>query len=194
MDGLFQRYVEVIDPLMKKGFGDSAPITMSFPAKFPVACLLLMQFSGGFTNYEEVKEGARVTRLREVLECRSYQISGKLIETASEWQDENRIPAGMQPVPYIFASFSGMSWAFDTYSEVANDYDQESFLNGVTLYIPEKKVVLAIETKDKHKEITKVLTERGLLGGLGHDSPETQNQKKPNKSEQATPMKPSDLF
>lgn len=177
MDGLFRRYVEVMDFLKKKGLGDSGPISLSFPAKIPVACVLSTQFSNGYTDYEEVKEGARISRLREVLECRSYHVSGKLIETASKWQNENRIPAGMQPVPYIFASFSGMTWAFDTFSDEANDYVQESFLDGVALYIPEKKVVLAIETKDKHEDITKVLTERGLLDN--HHKPETKEDAEP---------------
>lgn len=169
MDGLFRRYVEVIDPLMKNGLYGSKPIFLSVPANFPVACLLATQFSGGNTTYEELEEGARITRLREVLECRSYEISEKLIEAASDWQQENRIPAGMQPVPYVFASFSGMTWAFDTFSDTANDYVQESFLDGVTLYIPEKKVILAIETRNKHEEIAIKMTERGLIEGPGHD-------------------------
>ena len=133
MDALFQRYIKVMAPLMKKGLGESATIAISFPAKFPVACLLAAQFDGGTTNYEETKEGARVTRRREVLECRSYQVSGKFLDTVSEWQHEDRITAGVQPAAYIFGSFSGMTWAFDTYSESARDYVQESFIDGVTL-------------------------------------------------------------
>jgi hypothetical protein len=180
MDALFQRYVKVMKPLMKKGLGESAPIAISFLAKFPVACLLAAQFSGGYggvTNYEETKEGARVTRRREILECRAYQVSAKFLETVSEYQREDRIEAGVEPASYVFASFSGMTWAFDIYSESAQDYVQESFLDGVTLYIPEKKVVLAIETKEKHEEISKVMTERGLLVNSG------QGGCDPNKQE-----------
>ena len=178
MDALFQRYVEVKVPLIKKGFGESSPIEISFPAKFPVACLLLAQFNGygGATNYEETKEGARVTRRREILECRAYQVSAKFLETVSEWQREDRIAVGVQPASYIFASFSGMTWAFDTFSDSAQDYVQESFLDGVTLYIPEKKVILAIETKGKHEEMTKVMTERGLLSTPVQDGSGSQKQ------------------
>jgi len=177
MDALFQRYVKVMEPLMKKGLGESAPIAISFPAKFPVACLLIAQFSegyGGATNYEETKEGARVTRRREILECRSYQVSAKFLGTVSEYQREDRIAAGVDPVSYVFASFSGMTWAFDIYSESAQDYVQESFMDGVTLYIPEKEVMLAIETKDKHEEMTKVMTERFLLSAPDQDGSGTE--------------------
>ena len=179
MDALFKRYDEVMVPLIKKGFGESAPIAISFPAKFPVACLLAALFDGGCggeTNYKETKEGARVTRRREILECRSYQVSAKFLETVSEWQRENRIAAGVQPESYIFASFSGMTWAFDTFSDPAQDYVQESFIDGVTQYIPEKKVILAIETKAKHEEMTKVMTERGLLLTPGQGGPGSNKQ------------------
>jgi hypothetical protein len=165
MDALFQRYVEVMVPLMKKGFGESAPINISFRAKFPVACYLATLFNGygGVTNYEETKEGARVTRRREILECRSYQVSAKFLGTVSKYQREDRIAAGVQPASYVFASFSGMTSAFDFYSDSAHDYVQESFIDGVTVYLPEKRVILAIETKEKHEEMAKVMTERGLL-------------------------------
>ncbi len=179
MDGLFRRYVEVMVPLMKNGLGDSAPIAISFPAKIPVACLLACQFHDGVTNYKETKEGARVTRRREVLECRSYQVNAKFLDTVSEYQREDRLAAGVQPACYIFAAFSEMTWAFYTYSDSAQDYVEVSFLDGVTLYIPEKKVILAIETKDKHEEMTKVMTERGLLsapskGGSGSNKQDAQ--------------------
>lgn len=185
MDALFKRYVEVMEPLMKKGFGESAPIALTFPAKFPVACLLSTHFNGygGATNYEESKEGARVTRRREILECRAYQVSAKFLETVSEYKLEERIEAGVEPASYVFASFSGMTWAFDIYSESAQDYVQESFLDGVTLYIPEKKVVLAIETKEKHEEIKKVMAERGLLVNSGQGGPGPKKQ----EAQQAAP-------
>lgn len=166
MDMLFQRYVKVMEPLMKKGLGESAPIAISFPARIPAACLLAAEFSGGYggvTNYEESKEGARLTRRRESLECRSYELSGKFLETVSEYQREERIAAGLEPASYVFARLSGMTWAFDIYSESAQDYVQESFLDGVALYVPSKQVILAIETREKHEEIAKVMSERGLL-------------------------------
>lgn len=188
MDALFQRYVKVMEPLMKKGLGESAPIVISFPAKFPVACLLAAQFSGGYggvTNYEETKEGARVTRRRETLECRSYQVSAKFLGTVSEYQREDRIAAGVEPASYVFATFSGMTWAFDFYSESTQDYVQESFMDGVTHYIPEKRVILAIETKEKHDEIAKGMTERGLLAvpvkdGWGSNKQDAQQAVPPN--------------
>lgn len=196
MDALFQRYIKVMAPLIKKGVGESAPIAISFPAKFPVACLLAAEFDGGATNYEETKEGARVTRRREVLECRSYQVSAKFLELVSECQREDRIAAGVQPPSDVFASVSGMTWAFETISDSAQDYVQESFIEGVTLYIPEQRVILAIETKDKHEEMTKVMTERGFLaapgqGGSGSNKQDAQ-QAVPSDGQKPSGRAPSD--
>ncbi len=56
-----------------------------------------------------------------------------------------------------------MTWAFDIFSEPAQDYVQVSFVEGVTLFIPDKGVILAIETKDKHEDMTKIMADRGLL-------------------------------
>jgi len=164
MDTLFRRYGEVTAPLIKKGLHDygTAPIAVTFPAKFPVACLLAAQFSGGATNYEEKKEGALVTRRREVLECRAYKVNVSFLEAAEEWHREDRIPAGMEVVSYVFAFFSGMTRSFYI-PGVEQGPDGTLIVEGVTHYLPDKKVVLAIETKDKHEEMTKVMTERGYL-------------------------------
>lgn len=176
MDELCKRYVQVMEPLKKKGFGTSAPMSIHFPAKFPVACLLIATFDGGAeTNYEETREGARVTRCRERLECRSYPVSAKFLETVGEWQREDRIAAGVPPESYLFATLSEMTWAFDCFSETAQDYVRESFLEGVTLYLAEKKVILAIETKEKHEQMSRAMTERGLLTPP-HDNVPPQKQ------------------
>lgn len=177
MDELCKRYVQVMEPLKKKGFGASSPLAIHFPAEFPVACILLASFDGGAeTNYEETKQGARVTRRREKLECHSYAVSAKFLETVGEWKREDRIAAGVPPESYLFATFSEMTWAFDTFSEASQDYVRESFLDGVTLYLPEKKVILAIETKDKHEEMTKVMTERGFLSAPAQKGSPPQKQ------------------
>lgn len=178
MDALLQRYVEVTAPLVKKGLHDSgtAPIAVSFPAKIPVACLLAAEFYGEATNYEETKEGARVTRRREVLECRSYHVSERFLETVSEWRREDRIPVGAEAAPYIFASFSGMTWTFHTFPDPEKDSVEESILGGVTRYLPENKVVLAIETKEKHEEMAKVMFERRFLEAAEPASPDKNGQ------------------
>ncbi len=178
MDLLIQRYSAVTAPLIKKGVSEygGSPLVVDFPENFPVACILEALFSSGNAmHYEEAKEGLKITIHRE-LECRAYHVSAKFLETVSQWQRENRIAAGVQPESYIFASFSGMTWAFDSFSDSANDYVQESFLDGVAFYISEKKVILAIETKDKHEEMTKVMTERGLLSTPVQGEPGSNKQ------------------
>ena len=162
MDGLIKRHPEV---LSKKGFPEfgSSPITVEFRAKFPVACLLATEFSAGVMGYDETEAGAVVRDPRAELECRAYEVSDLLLEKAEEWRREERIPEGAPPLPYIFAWFSGMTWAYYTYPDPEKDPVEHSVLEGFTLYLPEKKVVFAIETKDMHEEMTKAMRERGYL-------------------------------
>lgn len=162
MDGLIVRYPEV---LSKKGFPEfgASPVAVEFPAKFPVACILAAILRGGTMGYDETEAGAVVRDLRAYLECRAYEVSDLLLEKAEEWRREERIPEGAPPLPYIFARFSGMTWAYYTYPDPEKDPVEHSVLEGVTLYLPEKKVVLAIERKEMHKEMTKVMWERGYL-------------------------------
>jgi len=97
------------------------------------------------------------------LECRAYKVSARFLETVKEWQKEERIPTGEDPAAYVFATCSGMTWAFYTLPDPTKDFVENSILKGVTLYIPAKEVVLAIDTKAKHEEITKTLWERQFL-------------------------------
>ena len=170
MNELIKRYPEV---LRKEGFPEfgSSPIALEFPAKFPVACLLIATFSGNQMGYEETEAGAVVSDLRADLECRAYEVSDLLLEKAEEWRREGHILEGAPPLPYIFARFSEMTWAYQTYPDPENPLEdpvERSVLVGVTLYIPGKEVVLAIETKEKHAEMTKAMGERGYLKAAGH--------------------------
>lgn len=162
MDELIKRHPEV---LRKKGFPEfgASPVAVEFPAKFPVACILAAIFSGGTMGYDETEAGAVVRDPRAELECRAYEVSDLLLEKAEEWQRDGHIPEDAPPLPYIFARFSGMTWAYYTYPDPEKDPVEHSVLEGFTLYLPEKKVVLAIETKEMHGEMTKAMRERGYL-------------------------------
>jgi hypothetical protein len=163
METLIKRYSEVTAPLIKKGVFEygGAPKEMEFPANFPVACILSSPNSGA-VNYEETKDGLKITIHRE-LECRAYLVSPKFLKIAKEMESRYQIPAGGDYVSYFFARFSEMMWAFHTIPDPAKDAVEEPILTGVTLYLPEKGVILAIETKVKHEETIKSMQERGYL-------------------------------
>ena len=192
MDLLIKRYSEASAPLIKKGLLEygTAPITVRFPAKFPVACLLAATFDTGVTVFDETEEGARVTRSRAELECHAYHVNAKFLETAKEWLNEDRIPKGEEAAAYIFASFSGMTWAFYTLPDPEKDFVENSILKGVTLYLPAKGIVLAIETKAKHEEMYKTLLERQFLQDPDPDgtgkATQTSDKQKQDKSPFAT--------
>lgn len=163
MDVLIHRYSEVTAPLIEKGVFEygGAPMDKDFAANFPVACILSSP-NVGAVNYEETKDGLKITIHRE-LECRAYHVSPKFLEIAKDYQRGEQIPAGGDYVSYFFARFSMMMWEFHTIPDPAKDAVEEPILSGVTLYLPEKRVILAIETKEKHEETTKSMQERGYL-------------------------------
>lgn len=163
MDALIQRYSEVTAPLIEKGVSEygGAPMTMAFPANFPVACILSSP-NRGAVNYEETKEGLKITIHRK-LECRAYHVSPKFLEIAKDMKSRHQIPAGGDYVSFFFARFSEMMWAFHTMPDPDKDAVEESILTAVTRYLPEKGVILAIETKEKHEETIKSMQERGYL-------------------------------
>ena len=169
MDALIQRYSEVTAPLIEKGVFEygGAPKKIEFPANFPVACILSSPNTGA-VNYEETKDGLKITIHRE-LECRAYHVSPKFLEVAKDMKSRYQIPAGGDYVSYFFARMSEMMWAFHTMPDPAKDAVEEPILTGVTLYLPEKRVILSIETKEKHDETIKSMQERGYL-----ESPNTK--------------------
>lgn len=163
MDTLIQRYAEVTAPFIAKGVNEYGTVSVSkeFIANFPIACILARP-SSPESDYKETKDGAILT-LHHDFQCRAYKISATFLETVKEWQREARIPEGVQPVPYLFAILSGMRKEFVTLPDPAKDIVVDSIIDGVTLYIPEESVVLAIEGKSKHEEMTKTMTDRGFL-------------------------------
>lgn len=193
MDVLIRRYSEVTAPLIKKGVSEygGSPQDVEFPKNFPVACILAAQFSCNrdAKNYEEAKEGLKITIHRE-LECRAYHVSAKFLEIAKEWQSGEQIPAGGDTVSYFFARCSEMMWAFHAIPDPTKDSVEEPILAGVTLYLPEKRVILAIETKNEHEKITKNMQESHYLENPNPGGSD-KNQQPPNKSWDASGDKPA---
>ena len=190
MEMLIQRYSEVTAPLIKKGVSEygGAAMDVDFPASFPVACILASP-NVGAVNYEEAKEGLKITIHRE-LECRAYHVSAKFLEEAKEMQLGEQIPEEGDPVSLFFARFSEMNWAFHTDSEPAQDSVEVPILAGVTAYLPEKRVILVIETRAKHEEITKNMKERRYLENPSPGSSD-KNKQPPDQPWGATGDKPA---
>ena len=181
MDTLIKRYGEVTAPLVVKGVNEygTCPVSSEFPANFPIACILARE-SSEESSYKETKDGAILT-LHHDFQCRAYKISAKFLETVEEWRREDRIPDGVQPVSYLFASLSGMKKEFVTLPDPAKDFVVMSIIDGVTLYISEERVVLAIETKTKHEEMTKTMQEKHFLE-IPSAEDSDMNKQSPNKT------------
>jgi len=171
MDGLIRRYREAIAPLIKKGVSDygTAPIRIDFPAHFPVACLLLAQFDG--PNYKETQQGAILSLPRAHLQCRAYKLGDAFFSRVEELRDSEIVPEGTDPAAYFFASWNGMQCSFLIHDAPENPHEV-SILEAVTIFLPTERVMLAIETPERHKKMAKTLAKRGYLQGTKPPPPD----------------------
>ncbi len=100
--------------------------------------------------------------LQRILECRAYKLSDKFLETVADDQRDKRVPAGFEPITYTFARYSGMIWPFYVFDAPKNG-KEESIVEGVTLYLADKKIILVLDTKKSHIALTKSMSSRGYL-------------------------------
>jgi len=160
---LIQSYTQTTAPLIEKGarqYG-TAPIEAKFPAKFPIACILSLTLPVDGISYTEKKDGAHVTVHRD-LECHAYKLSEKFLKTAQENQKSGGVPRDCDPITYTFARYSGMRWKFYVFDK-EKELQAKSIIEGILLYLPNEKVILAIETKRGHSDLNKAMKERGYL-------------------------------
>jgi hypothetical protein len=160
---LVNRYREQMAPIIAKGAQgyETCPVTVTFPRKFPIACTLKM--IGQATaemGYEEKKEGAIFSRWPKELECRAYKVSDALLARVEQKRNAGQIHSDFKPVPVVFAQESGMVWTIMVGDE-PNSYRGDFILDAVTYYLPDKKVMLILETLEGHKKVQENLQKLG---------------------------------
>lgn len=166
MDVLFRRYKKRTDPLIAKGVWQygAAPLEIEFPGRFPVACLLSGRFEGRAMRSVEAEEGLMVTIQRR-LECRAYRLSESFLRVLEEEKRADVNPAMSEAAQRLFAQYGGVMCEMTVQAGLEKS-ERVSILNGVTLHIPERRVMLVLESEIGHERLIRVMGGRGYIEGL----------------------------
>ncbi|MFA6101566.1 MAG: hypothetical protein WCV67_06645 [Victivallaceae bacterium] len=162
MDVLIDRYQKVMAPVIAKGAAgyETCPVTDDIKPNFPLACQISTIAAGAEMRYREKKEGAVLSRWPKTLECRAYKVSDAFLKRVEEKQKAGQIHPDFKPVPVVFAQESGMSWSVMV-GDGPGSFRGNAILDAVTFYMPDKKLMLTIETSKGHN---KILTNLKKLG------------------------------
>jgi hypothetical protein len=112
---------------------------------------------------EEKPDALHLTRDVIHLECRSYKITAGLVQMADELKQQDKIRVDCEPVASAFIDVTGSYlWSFripTSPSGTMSEYRCDS----VYKYIPEKRVLLVIETPETHLNAAAALRKKGFI-------------------------------
>lgn len=162
MDVLIARYQKEMAPVIAKGAAgyETCPVTYDIKPNFHLACEISMIAAAAEMRYREKKEGAVLSRWPKTLECRAYKVSDALLKRVEEKQKAAQIHPDFKPVPVVFAQESGMNWSVMV-GEGPGSFGGVSVLDAVTFYVPDKKLILILETPKGHNKIQENLKKLG---------------------------------
>jgi hypothetical protein len=136
--------------------------TGRFMARHSLGCEFQFLADWVEENYEEKPDAIHLSRNPDRLECRAYNISPKLKEMAESLKQRNQVRVDMEPVTSAFVDVTRVSlWSIDVPTG-PNEKTGEFRDASVFKYLPEKFVLLVIETPEAHKTAEKNLKEAGF--------------------------------
>ncbi|HEV2438072.1 MAG TPA: hypothetical protein VG077_18915 [Verrucomicrobiae bacterium] len=113
-------------------------------------------------NYQETEQGIYLSRKPAHLECRAYKISDGLKQMAEDLKKKNQIRVGFDPVASAFTDITKVNlWSIEVPtgpSELTGEFRDAS----VFKYIPDKSILLVIETPEAHEAAVQALKAKGL--------------------------------
>ena len=113
-------------------------------------------------SYEERPDGIHLERNPAHLECRSYKIGSGLIQMAEGLTKQNQVRVDTDPVASAFIDVAKVYlWRIDVPTGT-NEMTGEFRYASVFKYLPEKSVLLVIETPEAHETAMKNLKEKGF--------------------------------
>ena len=113
-------------------------------------------------DYDEKPDAIHLGRNPAKLECRVYKISSKLKEMAESLKQKNQVRVDMEPVTSAFVDVTRVSlWGIDVPTS-PNEMTGEFRAASVFRYLPEKSILLVIETPEAHKASETNLKQAGF--------------------------------
>lgn len=168
MDLLIQRYHKEMAPLFAKGFmgHESFRVTDDYPPNMPLACQVESIAVSAGMGYKETKDGLVLIPWWKALECRAYKFKAGYLEPAEGAPRAGQPGSYFSSIRDFFARESGMTrfvMVPDGPQTVGHgSAGSQSVLDAVTLYMPDKKLMLIIETPEGHKKVEENLKKKGL--------------------------------
>ncbi|MGD0349959.1 MAG: hypothetical protein ABSB84_06560 [Verrucomicrobiota bacterium] len=117
-------------------------------------------------NYKEKPDAIHLGRNPAHLECRSYTITSGLKQMAGDLKRQNQVRVDTDPVTSAFIDITRCClWSIDVPTG-SNEMTGEFRYASVFKYLPEKSVLLVIETPEAHQTAAKNLKEKGFWEGF----------------------------
>jgi hypothetical protein len=125
-------------------------------------CDLMMLAAWAQLDFKETEQGVYLSREPLHLECRAYKIGDGLKQMAEALKTKNQIRVDFDPVASAFTDVTKVSlWSIDVPTS-ANELTGEIRYSSVFRYLPEKSVLLVIETPEAHQLAEQKLKENKL--------------------------------
>jgi hypothetical protein len=140
--------------------------TGRFMAGHSLGCEFLMLAEWTHLNYEEKPDAIHLGRNPAHLECRSYKITSGLKQMAEDLKRQNRVRVDTDPVMSAFIDVAKVYlWSIDVPTGPDSMTGEFRFAS-VFEYLPDKSVLLVIETPVAHETALKNLKEQGFWEGF----------------------------
>jgi len=140
--------------------------TGTFMARHSLGCEFQMLAEWTHLNYEEKPDAIHLGRNPAHLECRSYKITSGLKQMAEDLKRQNQVRVDTDPVTSAFIDVAKVYlWSIDVPTR-PNGMTGEFRYASVFKYLPEKSVLLVIETPEAHEAAVKYLKETGFWESL----------------------------
>jgi hypothetical protein len=141
---------------------ETYPYSGHFMARHSLGCSFreLTELTG--LSYEERPDALHLGRMPAHLECRSYKVGEGLRQIAEEQQKSNSGKVGADPIAsaFIEVSDSGL-WSIQVPTGPFSSSGEFRY-DEVFRFLPEKSVLLVIETPEVHEAATKALKARNM--------------------------------
>ena len=133
-----------------------------FMARHSLGCEFQILAEWTQLNYEEKSDAIHLGRNPAHLECRSYRITSGLKHMAEDLKKQNQVRVDTDPITSAFIDVAKVYlWSIDV-PKGTNETTGEVRFASVFKYLPEKSVLLVIETPEAHKAAVKNLKEAGF--------------------------------
>jgi hypothetical protein len=136
--------------------------TGTFMARHSLGCEFQELAEWAHLDYEEKPYAIHLKRNPSHLECRSYKISSGLKQMAEDLSQRNQVRVGTDPVISAFIDVAKIYlWSIDVPTG-PNETTGEFRYASVFKYLPEKSVLLVIETPEAHETAVNHLKGKGF--------------------------------